>query len=342
MLSDQLVVVTGCSGLIAKHTTAELLKRGFTVRGTLRSPAKADDVRKAVSHLGADPARLSFVTADLLSDASWDSAVDGAAAVLHTASPFPIEQPENADDVIVPARDGTLRVLKAATNARVPRIVMTSSTVAIFYPADRPRGHVYSEADFTDEARTDITPYIKSKTIAEKAAWDFVANTAGAPQLVAINPGFVQGPIADGDLSTSHELFRVMARGVYPAAPKIRFPVADVRDVVDAHVEAMVRPQAAGKRYLIGEGLLGIYELGQIMAKELPDLKAKVPRFELPDAAVRALALVDKRMRTILPELGQHKDYTNLRARTDLGLSLRPAEEAARASVASLREFQLI
>jgi dihydroflavonol-4-reductase len=336
------VVVTGASGLIAKHTIGELVRRGYSVRGTLRRMDKAGDVRRAVASLGADPEKVSFVVADLVSAAGWDEAVAGTSVVLHMASPFPIKQPDDPDDVIRPALDGTLRVLKAATRAGVKRVVLTSSTVAIFYGRGLPVGHIYSEADFTDETREDITPYIRSKAIAEKAAWQFVKSTPGAPELAVLNPGFVQGPALDADLSTSHELYRVMAQGVYPAAPRISFPIADVRDVAVAHVEAAFRPEAAGNRYLIGEGELGLYELGQIMARELPDLKSKVPKFELPDAAVRALSIVDKRMRTILPELGQRKDYTNAKALAGLGLTLRSGDEAAAAAVRSLRDLRLI
>jgi nucleoside-diphosphate-sugar epimerase len=251
-------------------------------------------------------------------------------------------QPDNPDDVIRPARDGTLRVLKAAARAHVKRVVLTSSSVAIFYGRGLPAGHIYSEDDFTDETRVDLTPYIKSKTIAEKAAWQFVKSTPGAPELAVINPAFVQGPALDADLSTSHELYRLMARGVYPAAPRIRFPVTDVRDVVAAHVEAAFQPEAVGKRYLVGEGQLRLYELGRILAREFPDLRSKVPKFELPDVAVRMLSIFDKRMRTILPELGEQKDYTNERIKTDLGLRLRSADEAVTAAVRSLRDLRLI
>jgi nucleoside-diphosphate-sugar epimerase len=336
------VVVTGASGFIAKNIIAELLKRGFAVRGTVRDLAKADGIRRAVARAGADPSTLSFAAADLMSEAGWSAAVSGATHVLHTASPFPIQQPDNPDDVIRPAVDGTLRVLKAATAAGVRRVVMTSSTVAIFYGPDKPASHAYSEADFTDETRGDITPYIRSKTLAEKAAWQFVRSTPGAPELVAINPGFVQGAALDDDLSTSHELFAVMARGVYPAAPRIRFPVAHIADVAIAHAEALVRPSAAGQRYLIGEGQLGLYDLGQIMARELPDLKSKVPKFELPDIVVRALAVADKKMRTILPELGRAKAFTNTKARDGLGIAFHSADAAVVASVTSLRALRLI
>jgi dihydroflavonol-4-reductase len=295
-----------------------------------------------VTRLGGDASNVSFIVADLSSDAGWDEAVAGSEIVVHTASPFPMAQPDDPEEVIGPARDGTVRVLQAATRASVARVVVTSSTVAIFYPSGRPKGHVYSEEDFTDETRADLTPYIKSKAIAEKAAWDFIESTPGAPTLVAINPSFVQGPAPDADLSTSHELYRVMAKGTYPAVPSISFPISDVRDVAAAHVEAGLRPDVVGNRYLIGEGLLSLYELGQIMARELPDLRSKVPKLELPDVAVRAMAVFDKKLRTVLPELGEKKAYTNAKAKADLGLTLRNADEAATAAIRSLRDLRLI
>ena len=342
MPTEPPVVVTGASGLIAKYVIGEFLKRGYPVRGTVRRLDKADAVRRAVSRLGCDPSQLSFAPADLDSDAGWDEAIAGAGIVVHTASPFPIAQPDDPDEIIRPARDGTLRVLKAATRAHVKRLVLTSSSVAIFYGSGLPSGHIYSESDFTDETRSDLTPYIKSKTIAEKAAWQFVKTTSGALELAVINPAFVQGPALDDDLSTSHDLYRLMARGLYPAAPRIRFPVVDVRDVAVAHIEAALRPDAAGKRYLVGEGQLRLYELGRILARELPDLRRKVPKFELPDVAVRMLAIFDKRLRTILPELGEQKDYTNAKVRAGLGLNLRSADEAVTAAVRSLRDLRLI
>jgi dihydroflavonol-4-reductase len=336
------VVVTGVSGFIGKYVAAEFLRRGYAVRGTVRSLDKADSVRRAMARLGADSSRLTFAVADLLSDAGWRDAIADASHVVHTASPFPMQQPDDPDDVIRPAVDGTLRVLKAATAAGVQRVVLTSSTVAIFYGPDQPASHAYSEVDFTDDSRADITPYIRSKTMAEMAAWNFIRTTPGAPELVAINPGFVHGAALDNDLSTSHELFRLMAKGTYPAAPRIRFPVAHVEDVAIAHVEALERPSAAGQRYLIGEGQFGLYDLGRIVARELPDLKSKVPKFELPDMVVRGLAVADKKMRTILPELGKSKGFTNVKARDELGIQFHSADAAVTASVNSLRALGLI
>jgi dihydroflavonol-4-reductase len=336
------VVVTGASGFIAKYVIAELLRRGFHVRGTLRNADKSNSVRTAVTRAGADAENLSFAIADLTREDGWDAAVQGARAVIHTASPFPVQQPDNADDVIAPAREGTLRVLLAAHRAGIPRVVLTSSTVAVMYPAHLVAGYVFSEIDFTDETREGLTPYIRSKTLAEKAAWNFVASKAGAPELAVINPAFVQGPALDDDLSTSHQLMRLMAEGRYPASPKIIFPVCDVRDVAAAHVEAMIRPEAAGQRFIIAEGETRLFDIGQRMIAECPDLKGKAPRFELPDAAVRALAVVDKRLRTILPELGSHRVCSGRKAREVLGLTLRGPDEAIGSAARSLRALKLI
>jgi len=340
--NDTPVVVTGASGFIAKYVIAELLARGYPVRGTLRDLAKADAVRASVARAGADPARLTFHGADLMRDDGWDGVMDEARAVIHTASPFPVQQPDNAEDVIGPAREGTLRVLVAAQRTGIARVVLTSSTVAVMYATTYTPGYVFTEADFTDDTRDGLTPYIQSKTLAEKAAWNFVKSKAGAPELAVINPAFVQGPALDGDLSTSHELMRLMAEGRYPASPKIIFPVCDVRDVATAHVEAMIRTEAAGQRFIIAEGETRLFDIGQRMVAECPDLKNKAPRFELPDAAVRALAVVDKRLRTILPELGSHRVCSNQKARDVLGLSMRGPDEAIRAAAQSLRELKLI
>ena len=340
-MTKPLVLLTGASGFIAKHIAAEVLKRGYPIRCTVRSLSKSDDIRRAVSKAGADPGRLLFVEADLMSDAGWDQAAHGCTYVIHTASPFPIEQPSDPGEVIRPAREGTMRVLSAAAKAGVKRVVLTSSSVAVFY-SGKAADHVYTEADMTDDTRPELTPYIRSKTIAEKAAWEFVKKTPGAPELAVINPGFVQGPALDADLSTSHELYRIMARGTYPAAPRIRFPVCDVRDVAVAHAEALTHPRAAGERFIIARGDTGLFELGQALARECPDLKSKVPKFQLPDMAVRALAVADKRMRTILPELGLHKSYSAAKVQDVLGLTLRDADTAIRDAIRSMRELGLI
>lgn len=336
------VLVTGASGFIAKHCIAELLRRGYPVRGTVRRLDQGEDVKRAVKRAGADPAHLTFATADLEGDAGWELAAAGCGYVLHTASPFPVIQPDDRDEVIRPARDGTIRVLKAATKAGIKRVVLTSSTVAIMYASDRPVGHLYTEADWTDDTRPDITPYIASKTIAEKAAWAFIKATSGAPELAVINPSFAQGPALDPDLSTSLEVIRLMGVGAYPASPRLTFPVCDVRDVAAAHAAALENPKAAGERFLVISGHLPLIGLGRLMVEALPDLKSKAPKFELPDIAVRGLAIFDKRLRTVLPELGKQRRASGQKARDLLGLELRAAEDAVRDAARSLRDLKMI
>lgn len=336
------VLVTGASGFIAKHCIAELLRRNFEVRGTLRNLDRAGEVKSALSRAGVDGAGLEFIAADLAGDKGWDEAVAGVSGILHVASPFPIEQPRHREEIVAPARDGAMRLLSAATHAGIGRVVMTSSTVAVMYASNRSMDHIYTEDDWSDEGRADITPYIASKTIAERAAWSYVKDTFGAPELTVINPAFVQGPALDRDLSTSLEVDRLMGRGAYPAVPRVAFPICDVRDVAAAHVVALTSPAAAGKRFIIANGNLALIDIGRQIAAELPDLARKVPKFELPDFAVRAMALFDRRLQSALPELGLERRCASAQAKDVLGLNLRTAEEAVRSTARSLRELAII
>jgi dihydroflavonol-4-reductase len=337
------VLVTGASGFIAKHCIAELLRRDFAVKATLRTPTRADEVRRSVVRAGADAGEVSFVAADLLSDKGWDEAMEGCTYVQHIASPFPMREPRHPDDVIRPAREGALRVLAAAKRAGVKRVVLTSSIVAVDLPwPDASLDHVFSETDWTNPERPDISTYVKSKTVAERAAWDFVEKTPGAPELVVVNPAFVLGPAPDTDLSTSHEVLRLMGTGAYPAAPKVGFPVSDVRDVAVTHALAMTSPNAAGERFLSANGFMRLFEIGQLLAAVLPDLKRKVPKFEMHDVVVRLIAYVDRRLRAVLPDLAHPRHISNAKARELLGQSFRSPQEAVKSAVTSLRELQVI
>ena len=337
------VLVTGASGFIAKHCIAELLRRDFSVRGTLRDMGRADAVRKSVARAGADASGVDFVAADLLRDDGWSQAMQGCAFVLHVASPFPLQDPPNLDDQIRPAREGALRVLKAATRAGIKRVVMTSSVVAITMPwPEAPLGHVFTEADWTNPKRPDLTAYIVSKTLAEQAAWDYVKGEPRAPELAAVNPAIVLGPATDADISSSHEVIKLMAKGAYPAAPKVGFPISDVRDVAATHVLALTTPAAAGKRFLSANGFLRLIEVGRLVADVLPDVQGEVPRRELPDWLVRAVALFDKRLKAVLPDLRHPRPVTNAQARSVLGQTFRTAPEAVKSAALSLRELGVI
>jgi nucleoside-diphosphate-sugar epimerase len=341
-MSHDIVAVTGASGLIAKHCIAELLKAGFAVRGTLRSLEKAEAVRKAVTRAGADAGGLSFAVADLTGEEGWDEAIGGAGYVLHVASPFPMQQPKARDDVVLPARDGTLRVLAAAARAKVKRVVVTSSIAAVIYPSLGEQSRTYTEIDWTDPVRADLTPYIVSKTLAEKAAWAFVQSTPGGPQLAVINPGFVQGPALDDDLSTSHEVIRQMAQGKIPVTPKAGYPMVDVRDVAALHVKAMLHPAAAGQRFLATNGYLTLREIAEMVVRTLPDLAAKVPRHEVPDLLVRLASFAKTSARAVLPHLGVKRRCDSRKAKELFEYTFHSPSEAVVGAVQSLRALQLI
>lgn len=342
-MAAEKVLVTGASGFIAKHLIAELIRQGFAVRATLRNLDGAEEVRRAIGNAGATASAVEFVATDLLSDAGWDEAASGCSYVQHVASPFPIKPVKNPDDVIRPAREGALRVLKAATKAKVKRVVQTSSVVAITTPwPEATLGHVFDERDWTNPERPDISTYTVSKTLAEQAAWDYVKATPGAPQLATVNPAFVLGPAPDGDLSTSVEVIRLIGTGAYPLAPKIAFPVSDVRDVAVTHVLAMINPEAAGQRFITANGFLRLVEVGRLVARALPDLSKKVPRGELPDFAVRALAVFDTRLRAVLPDLGFPRPVSNAKAHKVLGQTFRSPQEAVSSAAASLRALEII
>lgn len=343
MSNSPKVLVTGASGFIAKFCIAELLRQGYEVRGTLRSLDRGDSVRKIIARAGVDASSVSFVAADLLRDEGWSEAMEGCEHVLHVASPFPLQNPRDWQEVIRPAREGALRALKAASAAGVKRVVLTSSVVAITLPWPEARlGHVFTEEDWSNPDRPDITAYVASKTIAERAAWEFVKDNPDALELAVVNPAFVLGPALDPDLSTSQEVIRLMGQGAYPAAPKVGFPVSDVRDVAMTHVLAMINPAAAGQRFLSANGHMRLIEVGQRIAEIFPDLDSKVPRFELPDFVVRGLALVDGRLKAVLADLGHPRHISNAKAREVLGQSFRSAEEAVTAAAESLRELHVI
>ncbi len=342
-MAEPKVLVTGASGFIAKHTIAELVRQGYAVRATLRNLDRAEEVRRAVGNAGAVASGIEFVQADLLSDAGWDDAVAGCTYVQHVASPFPLQHVKDANEIIRPAREGALRVLKAATRAKVKRVVLTSSVIAVTMPwPEAQPGHVFDEKDWTNPERPGATPYTRSKALSERAAWDYVKETPGAPELVAVNPAFVLGPAPDGDLSTSMEVIRVMGSGAYPLAPKVAFPVSDVRDVAVTHALAMTTPDAAGERFITANGFLRLVEVGRIVAQALPDLSRKVPRGELPDFVVRGLSLFDTRLKAVLPDLAFPRPVSNAKTHRILGQNFRSPQEAVKAAAASLRALQII
>ena len=342
-MSSDLVLVTGGSGFIAMHCIARLLAAGHRVRASVRSLQREPQVRATLKAAGVDAGeRLGFVAADLTADAGWAEAAAGCDYVLHVASPFPLAVPRHEDELIVPARDGALRVLRASRDAGVKRVVQTSSFAAIGYghaQLDRP----FDEHDWSKPDGEGITAYAKSKTLAERAAWHFMAREGGAMELAVVNPVGVFGPVLGPDFSTSIEIVKRMLDGALPAVPRITFGVVDVRDVADLHLLAMTHPEAAGERFLAVAGeFVSLREIGLMLKRRLGDAASRVPTRELPDWLLRIVAIFDKSARQIVPELGKRKDATADKARRVLGWQPRSAEDAVAATAESLVALGLL
>lgn len=330
------VLVTGISGFVAKFVALALLRKGYNVRGTLRSSSKEDDVRKDLVEAGANIDNLSFAVANLTSDDGWEAAVEGCDYVQHVASPFPIEQPRHKEALVPEALGGTMRVLNAALKADVKRVVLTSSIAAMMYRAGRPKTEFhFSEKDWTDPEWSETHPYSVSKTRAELAAWDW-AEKAGRERLVVINPGVVVGPTMGKDGSTSTEIIRMMLEGTMPRTLPIANPLVDVRDLAELHVAAMTLKEAGGRRLIATSGTMSFGEIAQLLSNAYPDLKDKIPQSDFPPFLVRLMKLLVPGVRTIRAEVGirsiAHADYVSELT----GVSFRPVEEAVLATAQSM------
>ncbi len=336
-------LVTGGSGFIGSHCVLQLLAAGHRVRTTVRSLSREADVRALLKRGGAEPGdRLEFAAADLEKDAGWADAVNGCDYVLHVASPFPPTVPTREDELIVPARDGALRVLRASRDAGVKRVVLTSSFAAIGYgrPAqDAP----FDETSWTDTAGPDVQPYVKSKTLAERAAWEFVGREGRSLELSVINPVGVFGPVLGPDVSTSILLIQRMMDGAMPGCPNMMFGVVDVRDVADLHLRAMIDPAAAGERFLAVAGdFMSIVQMARVLKARLGPAARRVPTIQLPNWLIRLAALRDPAVRQILPELGKRRNATNQKARRVLGWAPRSNDDAITATAESLLNLGLL
>ncbi len=336
-MTAPLVLVTGGSGFVGAHVIVELLERGLAVRTTVRSAQKEKDVRGMVGQGGADPGRrLSFAVADLTRDEGWDDAVAGCEYVLHVASPFPSVSPRHDEEVIGQARDGVLRVLRAARDAGVRRVVLTSSFAAIGY-SPKPAGAAYTEDDWTSPDQPGLSAYVRSKTIAERAAWDFMAREGGSLELAVINPVGIFGPVLGRDYSSSIELVRRLLDGSMPVVPRLFFGVVDVRDVAVLHVVAMTSPAAAGERFLAAAGeQYGLPAMARLFREQLGAAGRQVPSRVIPDWAVRFGGRFSGPLRAVAPEVGKRKTFSNAKAREVLGWQPRSNEEAVLATARSL------
>ena len=321
------VLVTGGSGFLGGWCIVSLLEAGYSVRTTVRDLARESEVREGVASATEPGGRLEVVTANLMEDDGWAEAVAGCEYVLHVASPLPATQPKDPAELIVPARDGTLRVLRASLDAGVKRVVMTSSVAAIRGTPRRAEGQPLTEDDWSDPNDSNLTPYSRSKTAAEQAAWALVRERDAADRLAAVNPGAIIGPLLSDDPSYSLQAIDRMLGGM-PGVPKLGFSFVDVRDVADLHRLAMTAPEAGGERFIAVERFLWMAEVGAVLRERLGERAHKVPTRTVPNLVVRGMSLFDGSLRSIVSDLGQKVTYSNEKAKSRLGWAPRPAEDS--------------
>lgn len=319
------VLVTGASGFIGSHCVDQLLQSGYAVRGTLRDPAREGPLRQALVKDRGNDRRLEFVLADLVRDEGWDEAAKGCEFVIHVASPYPPGAPKHEDELIVPARDGTLRVLKAAAKSGTRRVVITSSLAAII------GGHAkdymtFDENDWTNLDRENRA-YYKSKTLAEKAAWEFAADNLEI-EVTVINPGGVLGPSVDGrTFSTSGELVRLLMAREVPGTPQFKVQLVDVRDVAAAHLKAMVSEAAAGRRYIAVADGRWSRDIAWVLKNEFTDRGYRIPTFQVPNLMVRVLAMFNSTISLVVNDLGWDYAVSTERIESELNWKGRDPDE---------------
>ncbi len=316
------VFVSGGSGYIAGFLIRQLVAEGWTVHTSIRDLAREAAVRES---LGVDNTKLKFFAADLMSDAGWAEAMAGCSHVAHVASPLPANAPKHPDELIVPAREGALRALRAAKAAGIRRFVMTSSMAAIAYGHGRGRHH-FTEADWTDVTSKDAYPYVRSKALAERAARDWVEAEGGDMEFVTVNPSLVLGPLQSGDFSTSLEAIKKLLEGSMPGLPNFGFSVVDVRDVADMHVRCLTAPDMANERFICSGPFMMMADVANVLREGLGPQARKVPTRRMPDWLVRIAALFDPVVRQVLGELGSVRESPATHAKEKLGWVPRPAE----------------
>lgn len=316
--TKETVLVTGGTGFLGVHTVLQLLQEGYGVKTTLRSLSKKDSIIKALEEGGIkDFSHLTFIEADLTSDDNWDEAVRDYDFVLHVASPFPAQDPKDENELIIPARDGALRVLKASRDAGVKRVVLTSSFAAVGYSKDI-KDHIFTEEDWTD-VNAELPAYIKSKTIAEKSAWEFIEKEGNGLELSVINPVGIFGPSIGGITSASLDIaVSGILNGTLSYTPTFTMGIVDVRDVADIHIKAMLNPKAAGERFIAtSDGVMSFYDVAELFKKERPQYTENI-----------------QKLKPIGKEF--YKEMSNEKAKTILNWNPRSREEALLASADSL------
>lgn len=327
-ISTAPVLVTGASGYIAQQVILHLLHKGYTVRGTVRSLDRGPALKELLAKENPRAAEIELFAADLTSDDGWDAAVAGCEYVHHIASPIPPELPKDANELIVPARDGALRALKASKAAGVKRVILTSSVAAIAYGYDT-QPEILSEEDWSnpDNLRQN-TAYTRSKTIAEKAAWEYLSGPGQGLEMATVNPSAVLGPVLSGDFSASVEILTQLMGGKLPATPRVGFQIVDVRDVAATHVAAMEAPDAAGHRFIAASDFWWFADVAKLLREEFPEYRKKIPTGKLPSFLLRFLSVFNPVMKQVVPELDRKRFVSNEKAQAKLGVTFRPGREA--------------
>lgn len=330
------ILVTGATGFIGSQIIVQLLNTGHQVTGTMRDLKRADSMREIYGQHVNDLSRLSFVQLDLMKDDGWDEACEGIEYVVHTASPVPARIPRREKDIIEPAVQGVKRALKSASKAGVKRLVMTSSIVAVMY------GHEDEKIEFTEKDWSnpnhpkDKSAYSKSKTFAEKAAWEFIHADKSGLELTTINPGMVLGPIMESDIGTSALVVKMLLDGAFPGTPKIGWPIVDVRDVAALHIMAMTHPKAAGERFIAANDFMWMNDIAHVLKARTPHLARKVATKDLPNWLMRIMANFNKEVKSVAFELGKRRKNASKKAFNILGWRPRSNEEAIVATAETL------
>ncbi|PPJ51851.1 hypothetical protein CBER1_09570 [Cercospora berteroae] len=343
------VLITGGTGFVASYCILQAIQAGYTVHATLRSRDRIDRIRQSLQNGGAtwpQVKNVKFFEADLLKDEGWETACQGCGYVLHLATPVPKADPKDENDLIIPAREGTLRVLRAAKKVgTVKRFVFTSSATAVIGGHDvKPAGQTWNEEDWTDleNHRITVTSYAKSKTLAERAARDFIKKEGNGMQLAAVLPHLVLGPILSSDIPSSVELPMLLLNGKFPGFPHLPIGVADVRDVADLHLRAMTYPDATGQRFIAtsDEEVVWVQDMVDMLKQNLPEAETKkLPTRALPNLLLKVVGFFDASTRLIVPYLGNPMPLSNAKAKNVLGWQPGTAKDALLASAESLKKY---